>query len=183
MSFNSNLIAVRYVSALFDLAEENKQHDNIKKDCLVIKEIVSKSAELQKFLVNPVITRMQAEKAIGALLDAIKASPLTRQFFSLLAKQRRLALTAVIIDKYLARLAESRNELPVQVISATTLDKKQIELLSSVLSKATGKKIELQLSENAELIGGLQIRIGSKMLDSSVSGKLARLRQSLKKAA
>lgn len=183
MSLYSNLIAARYVSAFFDMATEDKQHDNVKKDLLIIKEILSKSAELQKFLVNPVITRQQADKAINALLVAVKASELTKQFFSLLARSRRLPVTSVIIDKYLAKLAQSRGELPVQIISASTLDKKQIALLSGVLAKATGKKIELELSENPELIGGVQIRIGSKMLDNSVSGKISRLRQALKSAA
>ncbi|HEU5047492.1 MAG TPA: ATP synthase F1 subunit delta [Rickettsiales bacterium] len=183
MSSYSNVIAARYVSALFDMAAEAKLHDNVKKDLLTVKDMLSGSEELQKFLNNPVVTRLQAEKAISALLTAAKASDLTQRFFTLLARSRRLSLTSQIIDKYLARLAESRDELPVKVTTASALDKKQADTLAQAIAKATGKKVELQLSENPDLIGGMQVRIGSKLLDNSISGKLARLRLALKKAA
>ncbi len=180
---DASLIAVRYVCALFDIASGNKQHDNVKKDMLALKVILSKSAELRNFLVNPVISRKQAGKAVEAVLAAIKASDLTRRFFSLLAAQRRLALTPVVIEKYLAELAKSRGELEVHVTSAAALGKKQADLLSDALERTTKKKVELKLSENPELLGGVQIRIGSKMLDNSVKNKLARLRQALSRAA
>lgn len=180
---DANLIAVRYVRALFDTASEQKQHDNLKKDLLTLKTILAKSPELQKFLVNPIITRAQSEEGIEAVLASFKATELTKQFFSLLAKQRRLDLTSLIIDKYLAQLAESRDELVVHVVSASSLGKKQVEFLSDVLAGVTKKKVELKLAENSELIGGVQIRIGSKMIDNSVSTKLARLKLVLSKAA
>lgn len=183
MSSDSNLIAVRYVSALFDLATEGKEHDSIKKDMLAIKATLEASDELRKFFANPVVTRAKAEKSISAVLTAIKASDLTQKFFALLARQRRLALTPLIVGKYLAKLAESRGELSVQVISATPLDKKEADMLAEALAKSTKKKVELQLSQNPGLIGGLQIRIGSKMLDNSISGKLARMRIAMTKAA
>src|SRR5438270_800932 len=104
MSSDANLIAARYVTALFDMATENKSHDSVKKDLLVLKSAISQSEELQKFLVNPVITREQADKAMAAVLTAIKASDLTKQFIALLAHQRRLAIIGNIITQYLERL-------------------------------------------------------------------------------
>jgi len=183
MSSDVNLIAARYARALFNMATEKKQHDALKKDLLALKGVLAKSPELRKFLVNPVISRTQSEKAMNAVLAAINASPLTQQFFALLARRRRLEITPAIIEKYLAQLAQMRNELVVHVVSASSLGKKQVEFLSDVLEGVTRKKVDLKLSENSELIGGVQIRIGSQMLDSSVSGKLARLRLALSKAA
>lgn len=183
MSSDANLIAVRYVRALFDMATENKQHDNLKKDLTALKAVLAKSEELQKFLVSPIVSRAEAEKAINAVLASIKACDLTKMFFSLLARRRRLELTSIVIEKYLARLAEMRNELVVHVVSATSLGKKQVEFLSDVLAGVTKKKVEMKLAENSELIGGVQIRIGSKMIDNSVSTKLSRLRLAFTKAA
>ncbi len=183
MIFNSSVIARRYVSAFFALAEEQKKHENVKKDLLALQEVIAKSPELQKFLVNPVITRKQAKSAMSAVLDALKASDLTQQFFARVAGNRRLALTPLLIENYLEKLAASKGELTVQVISAAALEKGQADVLAKALAKATGKKIGMKLSENPELIGGIQVRIGSTMLDDSVSGKLVRLRQALTKAA
>jgi F-type H+-transporting ATPase subunit delta len=183
MSSSVNLIATRYVRALFELAQDNKQHDSVKADMLMLKGVLSASADLRKLLSSPVVTRADAEKAIVAVLQAIKASELTKKFFTLLAHQRRLAITSIAIEKYLAMLAESRGELDVQVTSAEALDASQIKALTEALSRSTGKKVEIATRENPALIGGVQVRIGSRMLDNSIAGKLSRLRQALTKAA
>jgi F-type H+-transporting ATPase subunit delta len=183
MSSDDNVIAVRYARALFELASENKQHDSIKKDMVTLQSVLTESIELQKLLVSPVITREQAEKTMAAILTAIKAGDLTKKFFALLARERRLGLTSIMIQKYLTMLAESVGEITVEVTSATKLDIAELELMKKTLSKTTGKKVELQTKENPALIGGVQIRIGSQMLDNSIAGKLSRLRQALQKAA
>ena len=183
MPSEMNLIATRYVRALFDLASEGKQHDNIKKDMLMLRALLVESAELRKFLVNPLVTRTNAEKMITALLAAAKASELTRKFFVTLARQRRLALVPVAIEKYLTQLAESRGELTVQVTSAKTLAEPQLQVLTSALSKSTGKKVTIDAKQDSSLIGGVMVRIGSKMFDNSIAGKFARLRIALSKAA
>lgn len=183
MSLDNNLIAARYVRALFGLAAEQDAHDQVKKDMLAMRSVLAQSQELQRLLVNPVISRDQMEKAVQGVLTAIKAGELTRKFFTLLVRQRRLALTGAAIDAYLQMLAESRGEVAVQVISAQELGKDQIKILTQALDKATGKKVNLETKENPALIGGVQIRIGSRMLDHSIAGKLARLRLALTKAA
>lgn len=178
-----NLIAARYVNALFSLAGEQKQHDAVKKDMLALQEAFAGSDALRKFLVNPVMEREQSAQVIAAVLDAMKASDLTKKFFALLAHERRLAIAPAAAQKYLEMLAESRNELSVQLTSAKALDKKQVDAIADSLSKSTGKKVTVNTSENASLIGGLQVRVGSKLLDHSIAGKLARMRLALTKAA
>lgn len=178
-----NVIAARYVNALFSLSGEQKQHDAVKKDMLALQAAFVESEPLRKFLVNPVLDRKQSASAIVAVLDAMKASDLTKKFFALLAHERRLAIAPVAAQKFLEMLAESRNELSVELTSAKALDKAQVTAIADSLSKSTGKKVTVNTSENASLIGGLQVRVGSKLLDHSIAGKLARMRLALTKAA
>lgn len=178
-----NLIAARYVDALFSLAAEQKKHADVKKDMLTLKAAFAESEVLRKFVSNPVMDREQAGQVIASVLDAMKASELTKKFFILLARERRLEIAPVAAQKYLDMLAESMGELSVQVTSAKALTKEQVAALTESLAKSTGKKVTLNTAENASLIGGVQIRVGSKLLDHSVAGKLARMRLALTRAA
>lgn len=183
MASESNLIAVRYVRALFDLVQDEKQHDLIKADMLALKGAIENNSELKKFLHNPIVTRAESANVIAAVLTTLKANDLTKKFFALLASQRRLGVTLAIIDKYIAKLAEHRGELKVEIIYAGKLDNSQEKTISDAVAKATSKKVTTHLQEDSSLIGGLQIKIGDKILDSSIKGKLSRLRSSLAKTA
>ena len=183
MSSELNLIAARYVDALFSLAGEQNQHDAVKKDMLELQAAFEQSEELRKFVVNPVMGREQSAQVIVSLLDAMKTCDLTKKFYALLARERRLAIAQVAAQKYLELLAESRNELSVQLTSAKALAKGQVDAIADSLSKSTGKKVTVKTSENASLIGGIQVRVGSTLLDHSVAGKLARMRIALTRAA
>lgn len=182
MASDSRLVAERYVEALFELGQESKASDALKADMLMLKSIVHNSAEFQKLLVSPVVSRIEAEKAVAKVLTAAGACDLTRKFFALLARNRRLALAPIAIDSYLKRLAESRGELTVHVTAAQELDSEEAQAITGAIAKSTGKKITLEISKNPDLIGGMQVRVGSQMLDNSVAGKLSRLKQSLKVA-
>lgn len=183
MSSDDRQIAARYVEALFALAAEGKHHDTVKADMLAFKATLAQSDALQKFLASPVTGQEVSAQLIGTVMDSIKASDLTRKFFTLLTHNRRLAIIPLAIDVYLARLAESRGELTAHVTSAQPLGKDEIKALGDVIAKSTGKKVEIKTQENPALLGGLQIRVGSRLLDNSVAGKLARLKQALTKAA
>ena len=183
MSSDIHLIAHRYVDALFDLAKSGKQLDKVKSDFITLEWVVTENHDFQKFLVSPIATVQQTEQVITKLLDAIKACELTRKFFNLLVHQRRLGATKVIIESYLQKLALSRGELTVHVTSATPLSETQSTEISDIIAKSTGKKVELRHSENKSLIGGIQVKVGTKIFDNSIAGKLARLKLALTKAA
>ena len=183
MSSELNLVAKRYADALFALASEQKQHDGVKQDMLALQSAFAQSDSLGKFIVNPVITRQQSAQVIEAVLESLKASALTRKFFALLALERRLAVAPIAAKLYLEQLAASRNELQVEVTSAKALSAAQVSEITTALSQSTGKTVSVNTSVNEELIGGLQVRMGSTLLDNSVAGKLARLRTALTKAA
>jgi len=183
MSSDNRLIAARYVSALFELASEGKQHDAIKADMLALKSVLDDDGAFESFLTNPVLSREQSQKTIDKVLSAIRASDLTKKLFALLTRNRRLALTSLVIDAYLERLAKDRGELTAYVTTAKAMGKEEMQTLSGTIAKSTGKKVTIKAKEDPALIGGLQVRIGSKMLDNSVAGKLQRLKQSLTKVA
>jgi len=179
MSKGANLVAMRYVDALFELAEQGNLHDKVKADLLNFAASVKENTGLDKILHNPLISRGDSEKIIGDVLAKIKVCDLTTKFFALLARQRRLDISLVIVEKYLEKLAKRNGELTARVTSASALNKQQIEEISKTLSDSTGKKVALELSEDAALIGGLKIQIGSKVLDNSIASKLARMKDSL----
>jgi F-type H+-transporting ATPase subunit delta len=183
MSSDARLIAERYVEALFDLAAESNEHDRIKADFEWLASVLAGSEELRTFLTSPIVSREESEKAIVQLLTIGKATELTRKFFALLARNRRLALTPLVIDAYLERLAKSRGELTVQVTSAAPLGEDEVKTITGAIAKSTGKKVTLETREDPALLGGLQVRVGSQMLDNSVAGKLERLKQALSSAA
>src|SRR5262249_39795055 len=147
-------IATRYVEALFQLSSEAKQHDAVKADMLMLKSIVGGSDEFQKLLMNPVIGRAQSEQAVAKVLTAINACDLTKKFFALLARNRRLRLTSIAIDKYLERLAIARGELTVQVTTAQPMSAEEMTTLTGAIAKSTGKKVTVKAQENPALIGG-----------------------------
>jgi F-type H+-transporting ATPase subunit delta len=88
-----------------------------------------------------------------------------------------------VIEKYLNKLAESRGELSVSVTAATALKPEDTKVIADAVAKSTGKKVNLTVRENPALLGGLQVRIGSRMLDTSLATKLSRLKQALSQAA
>ena len=95
----------------------------------------------------------------------------------------KLVTTPLAVDAYLERIAKERGELTVHVTSAAALSADEVKALTGSIAKSTGKKVEVRTRENPALIGGLQVRVGSRMLDNSVAGKLQRLKQTLTSAA
>lgn len=183
MSSDDRLIATRYVEALFAYAADHNEHDAVKADMKVLKSMLAGSAEFRRFLTNPIIGREDSAKAMAKVLDALKACDVTRRFFTILSNNRRLDIAPLAIDGYLERLAASRGELTVQVTSAEALSEDALKVITDAIAKATGKKVEAETREDPSLIGGLKVRVGSSLLDTSISGKLARLKQNLSKAA
>ena len=117
-----------------------------------------------------------------AVLDKLKSSQLTRQFIGMVLQQKRLSVLPQIIAEFARMASEARGELTADVITAAPLNDKQEAALAQRLGKAYGRTVRLNASHDPSLIGGMVVRIGSQQLDSSLSGKLRRLGQSLRAA-
>ncbi len=142
--------------------------------------MLEESADLQKFLNNPTLRRADQEKALAALAEKAKFSPLTKKFLGTLAQKRRLPMLAGIIDALLAEIARSKDEMTAEVTAAHALTDKQVENIAAALKKACGQTVTVALKTDKSIMGGLIVRVGSKLIDNSVRAKLERLHRALK---
>lgn len=179
-SSGSRQIAERYVTALFDVSAKDRA--KVERDLSTLHMILAESEELQNLLSNPLLSREQQAKAMESVLKAIKSHAVTKQFITLLARQKRLALLPEIIVLFARRMSEARGEMKAELVSAAPLKKQDAEAISDRLSQAYGKKVVLELRQDPELLGGIVVKVGSVQLDASLSGKLRRLGHKLRAA-
>jgi F-type H+-transporting ATPase subunit delta len=180
-SADSRRIAVRYAQALFDLASAKKQLDAVKKDLDAVAVAYADSADFRRLAESPAITRDARIKGAEAVLTVMKASALSRDFFRVLAENRRMAVIPLLVAEFNKRLAESRNEATAQVSSAYALSAAQKKELQDALKKATGRAaVHLVTKEDPEILGGVVIHVDGKMFDNSVASKINRLARDMK---
>lgn len=173
-------LAERYAAALFDLADERKALDAVAGDLQGLRAMLRGSADLRRLIRSPVLSRQAQGKAIAALAETAQLSPLTRNFLGLLARNRRLFALPETIEAYLRRLAEARGEVTAQVVSAQELSASQREAVNEHLRRAVGRKVAVDVEIDPGLLGGLVVRVGSRMVDASLKSKLNRLQLAMK---
>lgn len=175
-------IAGRYAKALYDMADEAKQLDAVADDLRGLKGLLSESEDLRRLVRSPLIGRRDQTKAMQAVLKEAGVSDLTRRFIGVVGQNRRLFALAGMIDAYLQTLARNRGEETAHVSSAVALNDAQQEKLSASLKKAVGRDVRIETDVDPSLIGGLVVRVGSRMIDSSVKTKLQRMQLAMKGA-
>ena len=176
-------LAGRYAAALYDLAETAGTLDGVAADLRAIQAMIAQSEDFRRLIGSPILTREEQGRAVGAVLDAAGASALVRRFVGVLAQNRRLFALGFIIQAFLARLAERRGEVLAHVTSAQPLSDKQLERVTESLRRLTGGKVVIDVKVDPELLGGLVVRIGSKLIDNSLKTKLMRLQLAMKGVA
>lgn len=178
----SRKISERYVSAVFDVAVANNSVSTIEKDLLEIGNLIRGTPDFQDFLHNPLLTREAQGEIAAILMQKIGVSPLTAQFIALLAHHKRLNLLPEMIEIFLEKAASERGEISAELVVSQKISEKESAQVAESLSKAVGKKINLSVREDPTILGGTIINVGSLQLDSSLAGKLNRLKQELKVA-
>ena len=173
-------IAARYATAVFDLAKEGKALKALEADVVALDGALADSADFRTLLSSPLYSRDQQETAITAIAAKMKLSKTTSNVLSLLASKRRLfvlpQLTTVLRD----RLAEERGEVTAEVTTAQALSKAQMDKLSKTLKAQVGKAVIIQETVDESIIGGLIVKVGSKMIDTSIKSKLSALQNTMK---
>ena len=173
-------LAGRYASALFELADDKQQLDGVAEELKQLRALVDESADLSHLISSPVIARNQQAKAMAAILDQAGASDLTRRFVLVVANNRRLFALPQIITAYLAELSRRRGEVTAEVTSARPLTPSQEASLTETLRKEVGAKVQVDVNVDPSLLGGLVVKVGSRMIDSSLRTKLQKLQFAMK---
>ncbi len=180
---NASGLAGRYASALFDLAQDEGALDAVAEDLRGFESLLDESDELRRLIRSPVISREEQGRALAAISDRAGFQPLTRRFMGLLAHKRRLFALPDIIRAYNFLLAEHRGEVSAQLVSAIPLSEDQVETVRDQLKKAVGKDVILTTTVDPTLLGGVVVRVGSRMIDASLRTKLHQLELAMKGAA
>lgn len=175
-------LAGRYATALFELAEEAKELDQTAEDLRTLRAMIDASEDLYRMIRSPVIARDEQAAAMDKILEVADASPMTRRFIGVVAANRRLFALSDMIESFLDILSRHRGEVAAEVTSATALSERQLGDLSAALKRVLGGAISVETKVDASLIGGLIVKVGSRMVDTSLNTKLQQLRLAIRGA-
>ncbi len=173
-------IAARYATAIFEIAQENNDLDGLEKGLDDLGAALADSADLRTLIHSPLISRADQEAAVAAIAERMGLVPVMRNALALMAEKRRLFVLPQLIAALRAKLAEARNEITAEVVSAKALTKAQSEKLGRVLSERVGKTVKVNATVDEGLIGGLVVKVGSKMIDTSIRSRLNSLQNAMK---
>ena len=177
-------VAGRYASALFELADTAKSLDQVAQDLSTFRKMVGESSDLARVIASPVIGRALQGKALLAVLDAAGISGLTRNFIGTVAANGRARELPAMASAFLAELARRRGETSAVVTSAVPLTPQQLQQLSDALrSVLGGAKVSIDARVEPDILGGLVVKVGSRLFDSSIRSKLQRLQLAMKGVA
>ena len=173
-------IAGRYAQALFELAKEAKAIAALEADVDALQAALVASADLRDLIASPVISRADQGAAMGAVAAKMGLSDLTANTLALMASNRRLFVLPHLVANVKARIAVEKGEITAEVTSATPLSAAQAKKLAATLKASVGKTVKLNTTVDESLIGGLIVKLGSTMIDTSVKAKLAALQNAMK---
>ncbi len=179
-SYYATGLAGRYATALFELAQSAKKLDTIAADLRTLKAMVHDSADLARVLTSQIASRKDKIAAMTTLCTTAGLDELTHHFVSLVAKNRRLFALCDMIDTFLRLLSHSRGEVSAHVISAKSLNEKQLSAVSEILKKTMGNKLSIEPLIDEDLLGGMIVKVGSRMIDTSLKTQLQQLHLSMK---
>lgn len=176
-------MAGRYANALFELALDNKAVDAVKKDLDQFDTLVADSADLNRLVRSPVFGADEQLKALSAILTKAGIAGLAANFLRVITTNRRLFAVHDMIRAYRALVARHKGEVTAQVTVAEKLSDKNMDALKGALKSVTGgKDIDLDVKIDPAIIGGLVVKVGSRMVDSSLRTKLNSIKLAMKEA-
>lgn len=175
-------MAGRYATALFELALESNATDAVTADLAKFEELIAESADLARLVRSPVFTSGEQSRAVAALLDKAGIAGLAAKFLKLVAANRRLFAVHDIVRGYKAMVAKHKGEVTAQVTVAEKLSDARLAEIKSALKSVTGKDVLVDVQIDPAIIGGLIVKLGSRMIDSSLRTKLNAIKFAMKEA-
>ncbi len=171
-------IATTYVNALLEIAVKKGQFEQIEKDLALVSEVISKHGKLKKTLFHPSITRNEKKKLIRKIFGA-SVSDLMVNFLNLLVDRRRQGILEFLPLIYKETVDASKGVIKARVTTVTPLNESQMHGLKKRLDEITGKKVEIEVVLDPQILGGILVRVGNRMIDRSVAGRLKNLKARL----
>lgn len=173
-------VSGRYASALYDLADEQGAIDAVAGDLANLQKMIDDSDDFRRFLKSPILSRTDQSKGIAAITEKAQLSPITKKFLGLVAQNRRLFALPGMIRGFREILADRRGQAAAEVVSAAPLSDSQRMSLTDQLKKTVGRNVDIVAKVDPSILGGLIVRVGSRMVDSSLRSKLSRLKLAMK---
>jgi len=173
-------ISGRYATALFELAVDEGQLDAVAEDLAGIERMLAESTDLVRLIRSPLISREDQARGIAAVLERAGCGTLVSRFAGVLARNRRLFALPRAIQDFRKLLARHRGETMAEVISATPLADAQMDQIRQALARAAGRDVVVSAKVDEDLIGGLVVKLGSRMVDGSIRNKLKNLQFAMK---
>ena len=173
-------IAGRYAQALFDLVSEQGAIDALAPQVQALDAALRDSADLRTLIGSPLYSRDQQGAAIGSIAERMGLMPVLANTLRLMAQNRRLFALPQLVDRLTALVADARGEVTADVVAAAPLNAEQERRLTETLAQKSGKIVKLNTRVDEGLIGGMIVKLGSQMIDSSIRSKLASLQNVMK---
>ena len=173
-------IADRYATAIFEIAQENNDLDGLEASINDLGTALADSAELRDVIASPILARSEQKAVMAAVGAKMGLSTVMQNVLGLMAEKRRLFVLPQMVKALRAKIADHRGEVTAEVTSAKALTKAQTDKLAKTLADKFGKNITIQASVDESIIGGLIVKVGSKMIDTSIKAKLNSLQNAMK---
>jgi len=175
-------VSGRYATALFELARDEKSIDAVKADLDRFDAMLGESADLKRLVRSPVFSANAQSKALAAVLDKAAITGIAANFLKVLTRNRRLFAISDVIRAFRALVAKFRGEATADVTVAERLSDRSLDALKTALKTVTGKDVALNVKVDPAMIGGLVVKLGSRMVDSSLRTKLNSIKHAMKEA-
>ncbi len=175
-------VSGRYATALFELARDEKSIDAVAADLEKFDAMLNESADLKRLVRSPVFSADAQLKALSAVLDKAGITGISANFLKVLTSNRRLFTVADVIRAFRALVANFKGEATAEVTVAEQLNDKNLDALKAALKTVTGKDVALNVKVDPSIIGGLVVKLGSRMVDSSLRTKLNSIKHAMKEA-
>ncbi|MDG2187533.1 MAG: F0F1 ATP synthase subunit delta [Hyphomicrobiales bacterium] len=175
-------VSKRYAKAIFELANENEILDQVSNDLFTLEKAIIDSKDLRRLISSPTFSSDEQMQVMEQILNKQKATDIIKNFINVLIKNRRINILVSIIGGFNLLILSNSGEVRAEVTSAQDLSMEQLDGIKSNLKKLTEKEIKLETKLDPEIMGGIIVKIGSQMIDTSVSTKLNNLKILMKGA-
>jgi F-type H+-transporting ATPase subunit delta len=175
-------VSGRYATALFELARDEKSIDAVRADLDRFEAMLADSADLKRLVRSPVFSAGEQSKALAAVLEKAGIAGVSANFLKVLTANRRLFVVTDVIRAFRALVAKFKGEATADITVAEALSEKNLDALKTALKTVTGKDVALNVKVDPSIIGGLVVKLGSRMVDSSLRTKLNSIKHAMKEA-